>query len=175
MPVIKELFAFIIADKDDKDEGVPGISTPDGMMPLMGADIERAKSLKGIAQTLANESGKSITLAKFSVREDIEVLQPALGEARKHKDQTCPVCSTLLNAASGFNNNASPSPGDVSICIRCGAVLKFDEQMTLQQVPEAELQALDQDDRRLLFEARSAVRDLRTKIGGVIDGPDSTH
>lgn len=175
MPVIKELFAFIICDKSEQDEGVPGVSTPQGIMPLMGADFERAKSLRGIAQTLANESGKTITLAKFSVREDVETLQPALGEARRHKDQTCPICSTLLNAASGFNNNASPSPGDVSVCIMCGAVLKFDEEMNLQQVPESELQALDQDDRRTLFEARQAVRDLRSKIGGIIGGPDSTH
>lgn len=45
------------------------------------------------------------------------------------RKQQCPVCKTLLNAASNPIGDYNPKPGDLSICIKCKTVLKFGEAM----------------------------------------------
>lgn len=47
--VITELFAFVATDNEDGNEGIIGLMTPDGMMPMIGADLARVESLKKIA------------------------------------------------------------------------------------------------------------------------------
>jgi hypothetical protein len=77
MPKIKEIFAFIATDKTPDDEGVVGALMPDGTwMPFVAADSTRVKQLKPIAQHISFTTKKKITLARFSVREDMEELTP---------------------------------------------------------------------------------------------------
>ena len=71
---ITEMFAFILLD-DDNTEGIPAFNAKGIAMPLVGADMARVDSLRPIAQQLAKDMHKKITLAKFSVREDLEVLE----------------------------------------------------------------------------------------------------
>lgn len=72
---IEALYAFIIRD-DDGTEGLIGTMTPTGWIPLVGADLQRAASLERIAQRTADASGKCVTLAHFSVREDVKEIAP---------------------------------------------------------------------------------------------------
>lgn len=53
---ITELYAFIC--KDEKgEEGILGAKTPDGAwMPLIGADLERVKYYKPLADTISKTS-----------------------------------------------------------------------------------------------------------------------
>lgn len=77
MPRINQMFAFIVADKDEDDEGIPAITLPNGMWaPLVGADEDRMISLRGQAQAIAAKMGKPVTLARFITREDEEVIYP---------------------------------------------------------------------------------------------------
>jgi len=70
---IEEMFAFVA--EDETGEGVIGMTMPDGMwMPLVGADMARAESLKKHAKEIGRVSGKKITLLKFTTRETIEEL-----------------------------------------------------------------------------------------------------
>lgn len=55
---------------------------------------------------------------------------------------TCPVCGTLLNAASFFTGESSPRPGDLSVCIECTAILVFQADLTVQGISEEELESL---------------------------------
>jgi hypothetical protein len=71
---IEKMFAYIARDADGT-EGLIGIMTPEGWMPLVGADLQRAASLKPYAQAMANELQSIVTLAVFSVREDLETLE----------------------------------------------------------------------------------------------------
>jgi hypothetical protein len=72
---IAELFAFICLDADGT-EGVPAISAPGGLvLPLMGADLARMASLRRIVECDPALRGKRLTLAKFSTRVDLEVIQ----------------------------------------------------------------------------------------------------
>jgi hypothetical protein len=70
---IDEVFVFIASDEDG--EGVPAFMAGSVAMPLVCADKERVDSLRDIAKRLAKESGNKITLCRFSVREELEVIE----------------------------------------------------------------------------------------------------
>lgn len=77
MPKIRQMFAYIVADAGPEDEGVIGELVGDHWMPFVGADEERMRSLRPRAELVAAVLGKPVTLARFSVREDLEEIQPA--------------------------------------------------------------------------------------------------
>ena len=58
------------------DEGVVGMNTEFGWMPLVGADLARVESLKPIVRGLARGLGKPIKLLYFENRKDVEVITP---------------------------------------------------------------------------------------------------
>lgn len=75
MPLhIDELFAFIAPDAEG--EGLTAFRTADGWMPMVAADPTRVDGLRKVAQMIADATGKSVTLARFSVRENVEVIRP---------------------------------------------------------------------------------------------------
>lgn len=77
-PRITELWAWVIADSDEEDEGVPAFLDPrTGVWaPLMGADRDRALSLRPEAQRVANLMGKPVMLRRALALEQVEVVQP---------------------------------------------------------------------------------------------------
>ncbi|MBA7553646.1 hypothetical protein ES705_46240 [subsurface metagenome] len=82
MPKIMEMYAFVTEDKSPDDEGVVAAQNDKKeWMPLMGADLARAQSVKPIAQNIADVLGKKVTLLRFTNREEVEVLYP-LGKPR---------------------------------------------------------------------------------------------
>lgn len=62
----------------------------------------------------------------------------------------CPRCDRVIDAASGPTR---PRKDDVSICIYCGAMLFFNEDLTLREAtPEEERTALENSYVRRFFE-----------------------
>ncbi len=51
----------------------------------------------------------------------------------------CPNCGHSLDSCSDVSGIASPSPGDVSVCIRCGEFLEFDDRMLMKSLPASKL------------------------------------
>jgi len=82
MPRITQMLVYVLADKDEDDEGVPSIHTAMGAMPLLGADEDRVRSLRPYAQKLANLSGKPVRLVRFTQLEEVEVITPTSEEPR---------------------------------------------------------------------------------------------
>ena len=77
MPKIEVMYAYIAHEKGDSDdEGVTAFKLAGVWLPMVGADEARMKSLKSTAQEIANETGQKITLVKFSVRTDLETIEP---------------------------------------------------------------------------------------------------
>jgi len=74
MPQITEMYAFVAEDSGPDDEGIVGMNTKLGWMPLVGADMARVESLKPIAKGIANATGKKIKLLHFIKREVIEFI-----------------------------------------------------------------------------------------------------
>lgn len=71
MPRIEEMYAFVAEDSDPDDEGIVGMGTKAGWIPLVGADMARVESLKPIARNIAAQTGKKIKLLHFTHREDL--------------------------------------------------------------------------------------------------------
>lgn len=79
-------------------------------------------------------------------------------------ESTCSACGLVLNMSRAADGNTNPpQPGDVTLCARCGTLYRFDEDVALERVSEAEEASLSESDRArvasvraALFEARSA-------------------
>ena len=81
---IETISAYIVVD-DDGSEGILGTWSGSGWFPMVGADEERMKSLEPLAQEWANELKKTVTLAKFSIRTNIKLLEPDRTKATHEK------------------------------------------------------------------------------------------
>lgn len=46
-------------------------------------------------------------------------------------DQWCPVCFAALDGASSMGSESIPEPGDFMVCINCGDVLRFGDDLYL--------------------------------------------
>jgi len=71
MPRIEEMYAFVAEDSGPEDEGLVGMNTGAGWMPLVGADMARVESLKPIARGIAAATGKKIKIIHFTQREEL--------------------------------------------------------------------------------------------------------
>lgn len=79
MPKITELYAYVMIDKDKDDEDVPSFESGLHALPMMGADINRARCIRFLAQKAANEHGKPLKLIKSTGIEVIDVIYPNQG------------------------------------------------------------------------------------------------
>ena len=73
MPRIEQMYAFVAEDSGPGDEGIIGMQTAYGWMPLVGADMARVESLKPIARDMAEQLGKPVKLLHFDNRKEVEV------------------------------------------------------------------------------------------------------
>jgi hypothetical protein len=74
---VTELYAYVVADADEDDEGVPAFLGPASTwMPMMGADRERAEQLRPVAEEMARRSGKEIKLVRSVALEVVDVVAP---------------------------------------------------------------------------------------------------
>lgn len=58
-------------------------------------------------------------------------------------ESACPFCGHKMDHAFSTQTDNPPTPGDFSLCIRCGRVLRFAEDMTLLKVEREEMETLD--------------------------------
>jgi len=72
MPRIEGMYAFVAEESGPDDEGIVGMATGSGWMPLVGGDMARIESLKPIARGIAAQTGKKIKLLHFTHREELE-------------------------------------------------------------------------------------------------------
>lgn len=79
LPPLKiESMSAFIAEESDGDEGLTAFFTPEGWLPMVAADEDRVQSLMPMAQMIANQTGRAVTLVRFSVRENLTTLHPKL-------------------------------------------------------------------------------------------------
>lgn len=75
MPRITEMFAFVAEEKPG-EEGVMGLRAPNGdWYPLVGADVERAVSLKPLAEEVARQSGRPYRCLHFKLVGELPLTQ----------------------------------------------------------------------------------------------------
>lgn len=71
---IDAIYAWV-ATEPDGGEGVIAAALPGiGITPLIGADMDRIKSYRSIAEDARAGSGYPVRLVRYGAREDLEVL-----------------------------------------------------------------------------------------------------
>ncbi len=70
---------------------------------------------------------------------------------------SCPRCGYEMDSASGVNHNRKPKPGDFSLCLRCGQVLRFDDELVPVLALERELEELEPEQRALIRRAQRLI------------------
>ena len=92
-----------------------------------------------------------------------------LGEDHQIKENFCPFCNHKLDGCSQVNGNNLPDPGSYSVCIKCGNVSVFDDDLCLRKpLPEEEAEIQKNPNvlvaQRAIFEMHVA-RELKLKHG----------
>ena len=55
------------------------------------------------------------------------------------KMSCCPQCGKTLDAASSLDGDNTPGEGDLSICTGCGEILVFNEDTSLRELTEKDI------------------------------------
>lgn len=71
--IIKEMYAFVSIDSINNDEGILGMYTPQGWIPLVGADMKRVEELLPIAKDISKMNGIKIKLKKFELLSEEDI------------------------------------------------------------------------------------------------------
>lgn len=79
--------------------------------------------------------------------------------------QPCPSCEHPIAGVYALTRDSSPSPGGLSICPRCGAVLIFTDALSVRLIELQEWAALDGDTQSRLSAASALVRSYRRLKG----------
>jgi hypothetical protein len=70
---IEALYAWVV-EEPEGGEGLPVINVRGHTMPLVGADLDRIKSMRSFAEKTRRETGWPVRLVRFGAREDLEEL-----------------------------------------------------------------------------------------------------
>jgi hypothetical protein len=62
-----------------------------------------------------------------------------VGESRRIPDCKCTNCGKELSGAAGLGNDDMPKPGDVCVCLDCGHVMAFADDLTLRNLTDEEI------------------------------------
>jgi hypothetical protein len=80
-------------------------------------------------------------------------------------DSSCPQCGKRFDRASSvINDHARPSPGDFSLCIACGTVLRFTDDLSVRLATHDEVAALDPIHRAQVLYTQRVVRHFRERM-----------
>lgn len=82
----------------------------------------------------------------------------------RHDVLTCPSCGYRMDASTQVDapsSGTAPSPGDLTVCFSCGAMLTYGEGLRLRELQPADVGRLDRKLRVLLTRTASAVRRFR--------------
>lgn len=81
------------------------------------------------------------------------------------KKDHCPHCKAYLDCASNIESETlRPKPGDVSICIKCGTFLEFDENLTLIYLSDEHFKQLAAKAQEQLKFLKKEILYFRSKI-----------
>ena len=58
------------------------------------------------------------------------------------KENKCPECDKITDAATQVGGNNKPSEGDISLCIYCGAINQFDNDNNIISLPNDKLEEI---------------------------------
>jgi uncharacterized protein with PIN domain len=92
-----------------------------------------------------------------------EMKQHFIGETTRVTESRCTNCKKSVNSASPVDAVAgTPDPGDFTICIHCGHLMTFADDLALRDLTDDEMLEIAGDERILLVQkARGMMKDSR--------------
>lgn len=69
------------------------------------------------------------------------------GTDRRIAESECINCHAKLDGATSVGCDESPSPGDFSVCIKCGHLMAFGHDLQFRELTEAEMHQIAGDPR----------------------------
>jgi hypothetical protein len=86
-----------------------------------------------------------------------------LGTDHHIPQSPCLSCGKPLDGATCVGRDAAPDPGDITICIYCGHIMVFDDNLKLRELSDEEVREVAGDGRVLAVQRarRAAEKDKR--------------
>ena len=84
---------------------------------------------------------------------------------RTNEDAKCLKCGNKLNRASGLGHDEQPEPGNISICVRCGNIAAFDDNLQVRPLTDEELKITNAQDE--IMRMQSLIRGFNEEFGRV--------
>lgn len=56
-----------------------------------------------------------------------------LSDTHRLSSHSCPRCGHTMDCASGLSGDRPPGPGDISLCINCGGIALYTEDLQLRE------------------------------------------
>ena len=72
-------------------------------------------------------------------------------------ENKCPNCGEQLDGATCIFDNATPSAGDLSVCIKCLYWLRFNHDLTLRSMSQEDIDGLEPGEFMELMEITKAI------------------
>ena len=69
-------------------------------------------------------------------------------------ESRCLNCGHKFNAAGSIDADQAPEPGNICLCIKCGAVMLYAEDLTVRGMTREEMDDLSNDAEAMNFLAR---------------------
>jgi len=93
-----------------------------------------------------------------------------MGDAHRFRTTRCPHCGYPMDVASNADaSKEAPVPGDYSVCLSCGAFLRFGSRLRLSRLTKQQLEDMPADMLLELGRIRAAVLLAHKTIGPVGD------
>lgn len=83
-----------------------------------------------------------------------------VGKAQRVATSKCTSCERELDGVTGVGCDTAPEPGDFTVCIRCGHIMAFGDDLHLRDLTDDEMMMVAGDDRVI------AIQKARAKIEG---------
>lgn len=77
---VEAMYGFFSVDPRDGNEGLVAFKTPEGFMPLVGADLARVEAWKKYVEKICKDTNVSIRLYKFGNKELLQEFLPDIIE-----------------------------------------------------------------------------------------------
>lgn len=74
------------------------------------------------------------------------------------EESACPKCGLKLDAVTPVHGWEPVQPGDLSVCVQCAAVVRFDHTLHVHAVRVGEFKWLPHDVRRVIENTQQAIR-----------------
>jgi hypothetical protein len=86
-----------------------------------------------------------------------------IGRTTRVPASTCPACGRQVDAASPVDHHTKPEPGNLAICLYCGHLMAYADDLSLRHLTDAEMHEVAGDKRILAIQrARQAVKESKT-------------